>query len=243
MIKPYFISIALCLITLGTVSAQVKIDDDISTTDRSPNKNAILDLSSVRRGLLFPRLSLASTISPAPLSQHEHGMVVYNLASQTDIVPGIYYNNGTKWIKVPERNGNDVTYNETTHILSFTTEEEEHVSVDLKAINAFTATNGIKKNNNDVQLGGPLTVPTHIGTSVANTLSIEGLTKEYSAKESAIMVMNETGTLQKANAVAPLFFLLSIDRTPLNRQPQWQRAAGGQSLRYLQNPIWYPHCQ
>ncbi|SMG19830.1 hypothetical protein [Sphingobacterium psychroaquaticum] len=216
MTKSYSLSILLYFLTLGVASAQVKIDDNISTIERIPNSNALLDLSSVRRGLLFPRLSLTSTTNPAPLSQHERGMVVYNLANQGDITPGIYYNNGINWLKVPERNGNDITYNEETNILRFITEDNEAVSVDLKAINAFTTSNGVKKNKNDIQLGGPLTGPTSITTSASNTFALEGLIKDYHATQESIVVMNESNVLKKASAVAPLFFYCPSVVLPLS---------------------------
>ena len=70
-----------------------------------PNANALLDLKETSsgtstHGLLLPRVALQSTISPAPMTSHEPGMCVYNTSSTNDVTPGVYYNNGTRWIRM-----------------------------------------------------------------------------------------------------------------------------------------------
>ena len=71
----------------------------------SPNIDALLDLKETNtgtsnKGLLLPRVSLASTASASPLSAHVAGMTVYNTATTGDVTPGHYYNDGTKWVKL-----------------------------------------------------------------------------------------------------------------------------------------------
>ena len=81
----------------GTVSfAQVKIGNNPTVI----NANAVLDVESATKGILFPRLALTATTNPSPLAAHVAGMQVYNTAAGTDVDPGIYYNDGTKWIRV-----------------------------------------------------------------------------------------------------------------------------------------------
>jgi hypothetical protein len=63
-----------------------------------PNASAGLDVNYTTQGMLIPRIALTGTTSFAPLAAHVAGMVVYNTASVADVTPGIYYNNGTKWI-------------------------------------------------------------------------------------------------------------------------------------------------
>lgn len=63
-----------------------------------PNSAAGLDVNFTTQGLLVPRISLASTTSFSPLTAHVAGMVVYNTATIGDVVPGFYYNDGTKWV-------------------------------------------------------------------------------------------------------------------------------------------------
>ncbi|HLK28120.1 MAG TPA: hypothetical protein VKT28_06035, partial [Puia sp.] len=72
------------------------------------NANSLLELESGNKGLLLPRMALTQTTSPAPLAAHVQGMTVYNTASVNDVLPGIYYNDGTKWISL---NGNSATIN------------------------------------------------------------------------------------------------------------------------------------
>src|SRR5690606_19412679 len=86
--------ILLSVILLSAVaSAQVKIGG----TDGTPNANAMLDVEATNKGMLLPRLALEETTEAAPLSAHVAGMTVYNTATANDVVPGFYYNDGTKW--------------------------------------------------------------------------------------------------------------------------------------------------
>lgn len=72
----------------------------ISPTGTLPNPDAGLDIDFTNKGLLIPRVALTGTANFAPLSAHDPGMLVYNTATTGDVVPGYYYNNGTKWIAV-----------------------------------------------------------------------------------------------------------------------------------------------
>ena len=84
------------LLVSSDLFAQVKIGNNPTTL----NANAALDVESTTRGILFPRLSLTSLVSPAPLTAHVAGMHVYNTNTNADVEPGTYYNDGTKWIRV-----------------------------------------------------------------------------------------------------------------------------------------------
>ncbi|WP_185194854.1 hypothetical protein [Chryseobacterium antibioticum] len=72
---------------------------NVGINTSTPNPNAVLDLFSATKGLLNPRVALTSTASPAPLSAHVAGMLVYNTATVSDVVPALYYNDGLKWVK------------------------------------------------------------------------------------------------------------------------------------------------
>lgn len=61
------------------------------------NANAMLEIEASNKGLLLPRLELVRTIDFTPLEAHVAGMTVYNTKRQNDVVPGFYYNDGTKW--------------------------------------------------------------------------------------------------------------------------------------------------
>lgn len=82
------------------VFAQVKIGNNPTTI----NSDAVLETESTNKGLLLPRIALTGTNAAAPLSAHTAGMAVYNTAtagtSPNNVTPGIYYNNGSRWIKL-----------------------------------------------------------------------------------------------------------------------------------------------
>lgn len=83
---------AICIISSSILSAQVGINTS------TPNPDAVLDVVSTNKGILTPRVILTATSSPSPLTTHVPGMVVYNTATAGDVVPGLYYNDGTQWI-------------------------------------------------------------------------------------------------------------------------------------------------
>lgn len=92
-------------ITLFTQSTVAQVG--IGTT--SPNSSAVLDVVSTNRGILFPRVALTDTSLSTPLAAHVAGMAVYNIAAPVnDVSPGLYYNDGSKWIRL---NNNDWTVN------------------------------------------------------------------------------------------------------------------------------------
>lgn len=80
----------------------------IGTT--TPNASAELDIFSANRGLLLPRVSLSDTTLSTPLAAHVAGMTVYNVApAVNDVSPGLYYNDGTKWVAVNQAQSDDWT--------------------------------------------------------------------------------------------------------------------------------------
>lgn len=92
--KKIFLTLA---ILAGIISsAQVKIGDNVTTLDA----NSLLELESTTKGVLFPRVALTNTTSFAPLAAHVAGMVVYNTDTTGDVTPGMYANDGTKWVKM-----------------------------------------------------------------------------------------------------------------------------------------------
>ncbi|MDR0437891.1 MAG: hypothetical protein LBH22_06265, partial [Bacteroidales bacterium] len=93
--------ILLLLMAQGSVSLKAQMRIGGST---APNPNAILDLNESEtsigsKGLLLPRVALESTTSFSPLTAHVRGMYVYNTGTAKGMTPGVYYNDGTKWIR------------------------------------------------------------------------------------------------------------------------------------------------
>jgi hypothetical protein len=87
-------ALILFFLSLSGISQTVSIN----TTGAPPDGSAGLDISIPNLGFLIPRVALTGTFSPAPLLSHVAGMIVYNTATAGDVNPGIYINNGTKWL-------------------------------------------------------------------------------------------------------------------------------------------------
>ncbi|WP_375238374.1 hypothetical protein [Aurantibacter sp.] len=90
----------LLCIALFLISTNIYSQVGIGTT--TPNSDALLDIDATisTGGLLLPRLNLSSTVNSAPLTAHVAGMTIYNEATIADVTPGMYYNNGTLWIRL-----------------------------------------------------------------------------------------------------------------------------------------------
>lgn len=73
----------------------------ISPAGAAVEPAAGLDVNFPTKGLLVPRIALTGSTSFLPLGdKHVAGMIVYNTATVSDVIPGLYYDNGTKWIPV-----------------------------------------------------------------------------------------------------------------------------------------------
>ena len=69
------------------------------------NPTAALDVQSTTGGLLAPRVSLTTTLLPAPVVNPQGGLLpagtmVYNINTVADVTPGYYYWNGTIWVRM-----------------------------------------------------------------------------------------------------------------------------------------------
>lgn len=95
------------VISLSNVLARAQMRLKLGAEQTTIESDAVLDLGTGNRGLLLPRVSMGSLISPSPLSRHIEGMIVYNIQAGNGITPGLYYNNGLSWIKL-EANGQPV---------------------------------------------------------------------------------------------------------------------------------------
>jgi hypothetical protein len=93
--KKIIIVLSLFLIN-GIAIGQVKIGANTTTL----NPNSLFELESTTKGVLLPRLALTSTTAFAPMTAHVAGMTIYNTATTGDVTPGLYYNDGTSWIKI-----------------------------------------------------------------------------------------------------------------------------------------------
>jgi len=101
-------SLALAaLLSTGVANAQMNVG-----SSAAPNANAALQITSNNKGLLLPTLALTATNSASPLSAFVAGMTVYNTAvagtSPNNVTPGLYYCDGTQWLKLSTSNGSVV---------------------------------------------------------------------------------------------------------------------------------------
>jgi hypothetical protein len=96
--KKIFLTMALAVGLMAT--AQVKIGNDPTNI----NAASLLELensSGTKQGLLLPRVALVSTLTPTlDGGLNVEGMTVYNTATAGDVTPGLYTNDGSKWVKV-----------------------------------------------------------------------------------------------------------------------------------------------
>ncbi len=73
----------------------------ISPTGAIPADPAAgLDVNFTSQGILVPRVALTTSASFLPLAAHVAGMIVYNTANISDVVRGLYINDGVKWIPI-----------------------------------------------------------------------------------------------------------------------------------------------
>ena len=70
----------------------------IGTTN--PDSSSALDITSTDKGILIPRVNLLSTTDTTTISSPANSLLVYNLSTIADVVPGFYYWNGSSWLNL-----------------------------------------------------------------------------------------------------------------------------------------------
>ena len=105
------------------INLRVETDDDqnaffvdgnnnnIGLGTGTPNTSAQLDMADDTRGILINRVSLSATDNASPITSPATGLLVYNTATSssgaTEILPGFYYWDGSRWIAMGGTNGKD----------------------------------------------------------------------------------------------------------------------------------------
>src|SRR5690606_14785725 len=132
----YLLLTVISMLFMGSVFSQQKVKDRTVEGNTLPNGNAILELESTNKGLLHTRVTLTSSTEASPLSQHVAGMMVYNTVTVNDVVPGIYYNDGTKWVLAGAvTNGaNNISYNPASYEITYVDDEGNTQTSDLQAV-------------------------------------------------------------------------------------------------------------
>ncbi|AXG72101.1 hypothetical protein KORDIASMS9_04364 [Kordia sp. SMS9] len=68
----------------------------IGTKD-GPNDAAMLEVKSTNQGILIPQITLTGTTDTATIPNPETSLLIFNTATVSDVYPGYYFWNGTKW--------------------------------------------------------------------------------------------------------------------------------------------------
>ena len=126
----------LIIVSVSFISAfaQQKVKDHTLSGEVLPDKDALLELESANKGLLHARVQLIQSDDAAPLSQHRAGMMVYNTATVNDVVPGIYYNNGNRWILVAGGGVTPINYNPVTYELTYVDIKGDTHTINLEEV-------------------------------------------------------------------------------------------------------------
>ncbi|KAA6334867.1 hypothetical protein EZS27_016857 [termite gut metagenome] len=97
--KIFSVGVAAVLSIAG-VNSQVRIGGEAI-----PSKASILDLNFSNTtndgilGLALPRVALGGINAPLSAEGHLKGLLVYNTATTSDVTPGVYYDDGEKWVR------------------------------------------------------------------------------------------------------------------------------------------------
>ncbi|MCX6304121.1 MAG: hypothetical protein NT040_04060 [Bacteroidetes bacterium] len=111
--KKYFLLLLYVIFLTSFVHGQVGINADGS----QPDPSAMLDVKSLVKGILPPRVALTATNVAGPVTSPAAGLQVYNTAvagtAPYNVVPGNYYWSGTRWVPLsppPGVNFGDMLY-------------------------------------------------------------------------------------------------------------------------------------
>ncbi len=144
----------IVLFQFNLTHAQDKLKDGSIISPNLPNADAILELESINKGLLYPRVTLDSSALSAPLTNHVEGMVVYNTATIKDVTPGFYANNGTRWNRLITTDDENNLSNILKHLEDMGLLNYDHTDV----INGYYNTTGSFVNNDHYRTTGLIEV-------------------------------------------------------------------------------------
>lgn len=104
--KKTFTLLFLMQVTL-LLSVQLMAQVGVGTT--TPDASAMLDVTSLDKGLLIPRVKLTGTDDVVTISSPATSLLVYNTfpggTGSTSVTPGYYYWNSTSWLRLSTASG------------------------------------------------------------------------------------------------------------------------------------------
>jgi hypothetical protein len=91
--------LTLCIIGFANLATaqQIIVTDDASYT--TPASGSMLDVKSTSKGFMPPRVALTSLTDVSTIASPATGLMVYNTGAGTLTEKGIFYWNGTSWVK------------------------------------------------------------------------------------------------------------------------------------------------
>ena len=103
MKKHHLLPAILFIILLSGLQSSIAQNIAINSTGAMPDDSAMLDVASTAKGLLIPRITLASLSDVATIPNPANSLLVYNNVA-TYVPVGYYYNTGTTtaavWVKL-----------------------------------------------------------------------------------------------------------------------------------------------
>lgn len=119
--KHFLLFLLLSYVSTFTIYAQVGINTN------TPDESSILDITSLNKGVLIPRISLTGSqdLSTITLKVGETkpatGLLIYNTATTINgldrVSPGFYYYQGTKWTRLHDE-GYRLEFKQTAEVLT-----------------------------------------------------------------------------------------------------------------------------
>lgn len=176
--------------TYSTFSAPTNgaiIEGNIGIGTYSPDASAQLDITATNKGFLFPRVALTATNVASPIASPANSLTVFNTATAgvgtTAVSPGIYYWDGTKWVRLISNDNDIQDLSLSGNILSLTNDATSvNLSpyldnTDMQTL-SYDAITGVL----DISNGNSIIIPVIIDTD-DQTLSYDNLTGDLSISD------------------------------------------------------------
>lgn len=116
--KQLFAALSLCLVFFSASIISNAQSVAINTSGNAADASAVLDLTSNSKGLLIPRISLASLTDGTTITNPASSLLIYNTNASLASGTGYYFNNGTSgspaWVKLVIADASGVVKTTTT---------------------------------------------------------------------------------------------------------------------------------